>query len=513
MINKDKRILLVNDYSELKTGYGIYGKNLLERFVRDGYEVAELATFCSNPSHNKWKIYPNLPKNDLEHEVYISNPQHSNGKWKFEEVCLDFKPTHVLDIRDVYMYEFESYSPFRKNYNWIIMATIDGLPQHSQWISLYNSADKVITYSNWAKDILYHLEIESEVASPSASEDYFKINSQSIKQFKLSTLNDVKLVGTVMRNQPRKLFNELFEGFAKFLKTTTEKVLLYCHTTFPDFGWDLNELLIKHKLLSHVVFTYKCRSCQNVYPDFFRDVKCYCPFCGKNTSSMPDGNSSVDDKSMNKILNMFDCYVQISSREGFGMPQIEAAACDVPVINIPYAGMTDMINTINATPCDISAFTLNYPMCMMEAIPDTSKLAELIAIAIKKEKDGSIRKLFEKNYSWENAYQVWKNAVDSTPIRQWVKSSIKELSFPNFGLMNNYEYAKWIVNNILEVDDNYLISRITKDLNNGTTSPGFCGNYFMENVEMKQTIPFDRKIIFNLCMERKNYNDSWNSAI
>ena len=49
-----------------------------------------------------------------------------------------------------------------------------------------------------------------------------------------------KVIGTVMRNQRRKLFPELFEAFGKYLKKTQDKnTYLYCHTSYPDNGWDL----------------------------------------------------------------------------------------------------------------------------------------------------------------------------------------------------------------------------------------------------------------------------------
>lgn len=516
-----KKILLVNDFSQSSSGYAIYGRNLLERFHRDGYEVAELATFCTEGEPKTkacpWKVYGNLPRNKQEEQEYVSNFQNSNGKWKFEHICLDFKPHYVLDIRDVYMYEFEGYSPFRRFFNWIVMGTIDGLPQHAQWLDIYNSADGLLSYTNWGKEILTGCNINVDgIASPSASEKYYPLPKDMILKFKETLGINARVVGSVMRNQPRKLFNELFEGFAKFQQISEEKTLLYCHTTLPDLGWDLPELLIKHNLLSSVLFTYKCTACQKVFPTFFRDIRATCPFCKQPTARMPDGHNAIDEDTMNKIYNIFDCYVQLASREGFGMPQAEAAACDVPVINIPYAGMSDMKDTINSFSCDIKGYWFSYPMNMEEALPDTSDLANLIDYVLNNvTKDRTYRNGFERSYnSWENAYQAWKKVIDEIPVKEWKKIPlVNPPEYNEYKGMNNYEYAEWLVNEVYGVNNYYLKSRLVNDLNNGITFPGFGGGYLTESNSTGHHMPFGRPDAYKLMLQQRLFNNFWLSRL
>lgn len=512
-----KKILLVNDFSQSSSGYGIYGRNLLERFVKDGYDVAELATFVGENDERikkcNWKVYPNLPSNEQEEKEYNSNFQNSNGKWRFEKTCLDFKPDYVLDIRDVYMYEFEAYSPFRKFYNWIIMGTIDGIPQHPQWLDIYKSADSILCYTNWGKKILNDYGINSfGVAAPSASNKFFPVEHDTIQKIKTALGVDGKVVGSVMRNQPRKLFNELFEGFSKYLSISEEKTTLYCHTTYPDLGWDLADLLIKHNLLSSVIFTYKCMNCQQIFPSYFRDIRSICPFCKQASVRMPDGHNSVDEETMNKIYNMFDCYIQLASREGFGMPQAEAAACDVPVINMNYAGMSDMKDTISALNCEIKGYYLSYPMNMMEALPDTSDLANLIDYVLNNiTKDKSYRKSFENNYnSWDNTYEQWKNAVESLEIKGWKKPQLNNpAKFQEYSNINNYEYTEWLMKNVYGVENEYLKARICNDLNNSVTFPGFGGGYMTEDNSMGRAIPFSRVDAYKLMLHQRLSNNFW----
>ena len=70
---------------------------------------------------------------------------------------------------------------------------------------------------------------------------------------------EYKVIGTVMRNQRRKLYPDLFEAFKIFLdKSENKKYYLYCHTSYPDLGWDIPELLHQYELASNVLFTYIC---------------------------------------------------------------------------------------------------------------------------------------------------------------------------------------------------------------------------------------------------------------
>ena len=70
-----------------------------------------------------------------------------------------------------------------------------------------------------------------------------------------------------MRNQKRKLIPELLYSFRQTLDTLEKdnydlgkKLYLYLHTSYPDAGWDIPELLKQTRLANKVLFTYFCRS-------------------------------------------------------------------------------------------------------------------------------------------------------------------------------------------------------------------------------------------------------------
>lgn len=508
------KILFVNDFSELSTGYGKYGKELLTRFYRDGYEVAELALACRHNSEKikncPWTVYPNLP-NEGEEKEYESNAQNSNGKWKFEPICLNFKPNIVISLTDPYFSDFITHSPFRQYYNWITMATVDGLPQHTQWLDFYKRADGLITYTDWGKSVLESCGLKvNGVASP-ASSDLFPINKDNIKHFKHNIgFGDKIVIGTIMRNQPRKLYDALFEMFS--ILNQNNEYILYCHTTYPDGGWDFGELLLKHNIASSVYFTYQCQSCGEVFLSNFEDMGTSCKNCGAISCVMPGGQSFVDNKMLNKIINIFDFYIQFASREGFGMPQVEAAACNIPIITIPYAGMIDSVDKLDAKPVKIKSYYLSYPMNMMEAVPDIYDAIDIIK-SLKENSNISTRELYLKNYSsWDKPYEVFKNIIDNLKIKKWEIKEIKqcqEYIKPN---IDNDTYAKYLLSEIYNRPDlinSYLHARLLRDLNFSVTHGGICGNYLTENLEHKNVIPFDCEMAYKVFYQQRQFDDFW----
>ena len=98
---------MVNEFSYLSTGYSTYGREILTRFHNsEKYEVAEFATYIDHEDSRvkdiPWTVFCNLPvspnspnHNKEEVDRYNSNPINAFGAWRFEDVCLNYKPDIV----------------------------------------------------------------------------------------------------------------------------------------------------------------------------------------------------------------------------------------------------------------------------------------------------------------------------------------------------------------------------------------------------------------------------------
>jgi glycosyltransferase involved in cell wall biosynthesis len=322
-------------------------------------------------------------------------------------------------------------SPLRRYFHWILMPTVDSEPQQEDWIDTFLEADAIFTYSDWGAEVLKKQSSNKinyiDTASPGVDLSVFNIieDSKRIKT-KLGINPDTIIVGSVMRNQKRKLIPELLFSFRKLLDTLEKnnpelgkKLFLYLHTSYPDAGWDIPELLKETRLSNKVLFTYVCGRCGNVESHTFSHPVQTCKKCYEVTSRLPSVAIGVPNNILAEIYNVFDVYVQYAICEGFGMPQVEAAACGVPVITIDYSAMCDIIKKLEAYKVEIQTKFKELETKALRVYPNNDDLIKhimsLISLpdAIRSQKRQKIRTLTEKYYNWNHIANIWENYLDS----------------------------------------------------------------------------------------------------
>lgn len=436
-----KKILLSNEASYLFSGYAKYGREILTRLHRTGkYELAEFATYgrINDPRDAgiPWKYYPNMPlANDPSMKVYNANALSQFGEWRFERVVLDFKPDVVWDIRDFWMLSYEFRSPLRDYYHWSIMPTVDSAPQQPEWVHVFSKADSVFTYSDWSLGVLKkegagQINLISS-APPGVDIDMFKPPpSKTQHKKKHGLFEDIKIVGTVMRNQKRKLFPDLLRAFRKYLDNCIEsgqeelakKTYLYTHTSYPDVGYNIPALLKELGLGNKVLFTYYCKQARRWFPSFFQGSLMASPFSGKMTASLPNVTNGVSEQQLADIMKLFDVYVQYAICEGFGMPQVEAASCGVPVMSVDYSAMEDVVRKLNGFPIKVKCLFREMETDAYRAMPDNDDLAEKLFKFLSKPEPVRQRKGFQarksvlEHYTWDKTAKVWENHFDSIEL-------------------------------------------------------------------------------------------------
>lgn len=508
------RILWVNEASFLHTGYAVYGREIISRLHKTGkYELAELGCYGHVPptvdeigDYTKhlgmpqmydipWRYYGNMFKyNDRKQEdEYRSVPTNQFGEWRFERVCLDFKPDIVVDIRDWWMTEFIERSPYRPYFHWSIMPTVDSEPQQEQYLSTFLSADSVFAYSEYGRDVLLR-ETNSkikfiDVASPGANLEVMKPHPDKIKlRSQFGIVEDANIIGTVMRNQARKLYPDLFEGFKFFLdkiadKDTANKTYLYIHTSFPDSGWDIPYWLRYFDLGNKVLFTYKCMNCQHVFPAFFRDARTVCRRCGAAAAKLPNTVKGLSDEELAGVYNLFDLYVQYSVCEGFGMPQVEAAACGVPVMAVNYSAMESVVKNLGGIPINVGRYFYDSGTGSKRALPDNADFAEKLKSFLAKPKQ--VRQKLgrdhynkvKKIYNYDRIADIWAKHFDSIELKDsW--NSTPRIHEPQFDIppnLNNEEFIRWCIKNVWgepEHLNSFIAMKFLRDLNYGEAIKG-----------------------------------------
>jgi len=511
---RKKRILFCSEATFLNTGYATYTREILNYLHSTGkYEIAEMASYGQRndprAANIPWTYYGVAPNTDCEPKAseeelnsYNSSPVNQFGGWAFEHICLDFLPDFVCDIRDFWMLDFAERSPFRPYFKWVIMPTVDARPQARQWIATYANADACLTYSDWAGGVLQDQsggKINYLGSSPpSAHPAYAPVEDRNAHKLAMGIDPEYKVIGTVMRNQRRKLYPDLFEAFKKFLDNSGDKkYYLYCHTSYPDLGWDIPELLQQYGLASNVLFTYICPETKKPFVSQFRGAVAQSPYTGKWGSTLSNVKNGLSYEDLASVMNCFDLYVQYANSEGFGLPQVEAAACGVPVCGTDYSAMESVLRKLGGYPIKPAALYKELETGCLRAVPDNEEAAKFFLEFFKKsdaersEIGKQTREAFNKYYQWHLSGAVWEKYFDETdpvPFEQgWASQPRVFQPAEKLQLQGNETHstlAKWLIANVLrepEKLNTYFESRMIRDLIYNQTTSSTGGMYFNES--------------------------------
>lgn len=383
--------------------------------------------------------------------------------------------------------EHEERSPFRKYYHMTLMPTVDAEPQDDAWISTYMNADGVFTYSDWGLEVLNKQgggRVKTICSAPPGADSDILVPVPDKRAHKrqMGLPDDCLIVGTIMRNQERKLYPALIASFAKFLRKgpveLTRRCYLYLHVCYPDLGWDIPRLLKDAGIGGRTLFTYSCNNCGVAFPSFFMDAKAFCRKCGQQRAMLPSSSKGVARNVLGNVLNFMDVYVQYASSEGFGLPQTEAASCAVPVMSVDYSAMSDVVRKLKGIPIQVLTLVREASTGCNRAVPDNddfiAKLTSLLSmpdsLRLKMGRDG--REACLEHYSYERTAKIWENYFDSVSCRPHSETwlSPPRIFKPNLNLpqgLADEEFVRWGICNLAgrpDLVNSYMALRMTRDL-------------------------------------------------
>lgn len=522
-----KKVLSVGEASFLSTGFGTYGREVLSRlYSSNQFELFELGCYAADNDQRRlalpWKFYGNMPMGQEEQNIYNSNPTFQFGEWRFEKVLLDCKPDVVINWTDPWMQSYINKTSLRRFFKYIHMPTVDAIPLRQEWIADYLQCDGVFAYTDWGLNVLKEQSggriktISS--ASPGANlKAFFPVPSKKQHKSGYGLPEDSFIVGTVMRNQMRKLYPDLIAAFKNFLGSATkslrEKSYLYLHCAYPDVGWDIPLLINESGIGSRVLLTYVCPRCHKIWCSVYSDSANTCGACGHFPCHMPNSQFGIPPEFLGSIINLFDVYIQWATCEGFGMPMVEAAACGVPVVAVDYSAMSDVVRKLEGFPVEPKAFVREASTLRLLAVPDNialvNKLIELGSLtAAKRQRFGfKARMGVENNYSWDKTAQKWADAIlATTSSNPW--NEPPSFHQPKINIPNNLTNEQFVIHCLVEIAgrpdliNTYACMRLIRDLNWGGTN-GVQGNIVFNEQSMlgapERIQPFNRQNVIDLC--------------
>ena len=213
------------------------------------------------------------------------------------------------------------------------------------------------------------------------------------------------------------------------------------------------------------------------------------------TAKLASVTNGVSDADLSEIYNVFDLYVQYAICEGFGMPQVEAGACGVPIATVNYSAMCDVVNKLKAYPIRVQTFFKELETKALRVYPDNNDLVDHIARYmhspqdLKNKRSVNTRKLVEKYYNWDNIAKIWESYLDklhSSGYRANWNKNIPMLSTEAINRNENYN-VDYLMSAVPNTQNNsYVqIDRILDTLKNLDygfiqNSPTSISNYTME---------------------------------
>lgn len=511
------KVLICSEFSQLGSGYAVYTKELVEGLHRRGIEVAELASYCKPDDprlqHCPWKVYPVVPHHQDQKgmDTYRSHPNNAFGGHIFESVLLDYKPDVVIDIRDIWNLVFETTSPLRDYYAYLVMPAIDSDPQLKTWLELYRQADGVLTYCDWAGKLLCNYGLTNVLGSvsPVPCAAFRPLETKAELKQSLG-LDNHFIIGNVMRNQPRKLFPQMFEMFRDLLdkRKSGPNLYLYCHTSCPD-TWELDEYLLKYGLGHKVLFTYQCVNCKYVESSFYKGHAGFCNRCKQNTPTLkfPSVQNPVSSEVLNQIYNLFDIYLQYASLEGYGIPLAEASAVGLPSLAVDYSAMQTFIDEAGTIPIKVQEFYIEPHSSRRFAIPDkvdcVDKLNKLIDDKSQQSRLSKLTRMLYGTRDFNVAIDKWIDAIHQVKSKLSWDSPSKQFKQHNSYPKNltNEMFAKWLILEVLQepkLIGSWMESRLVTELNNGIGTMGHDNEYFFPAmVQNNMMQPINQELMFN----------------
>lgn len=532
-----KRILFCGEASNLSTGFATYYRELIPRLVATGkYEIAEFGSYVQQNDPNvhafiqgRWKFYGVMPSNQEEAKHFNQPSPHPRtrgqntnqfGEYKFNHVVADFKPDIVIDIRDWWMLEYQERSVFRPWFKWVVMPTVDAEPQAEEWIKTYENAEMVLAYSDYGVHALRRqsqvmpngkrkIRVFPKAMRPGVDLDTFKpMDKDEIKEH-WNLKKDNPIIGTVMRNQSRKLYPDLIDGFAMMKEKykgeeAVDKAILLIHSSWPDnaHSYDYPRHIMRLETMDwmdnhssgirgSILQSMYCNACgepsvtfaMNLWGKSIQDgrIKLPCPHCGKTEASPPNTGRGFSREDLAKLYNLMDLYVQCSICEGDGMPIQEAKACGVPTLVTDYTAMREKgrfpgyphLSEIGFTESnytcpkggeviDVGRYYYEPETSCKRAHPDVEDLANKMRNMITNRESLNTmsveaRECAKENYDWNNLWKQWEYVLDNIKIKDRSETwdspighyeEVAPIDIPN-GLTDE-QYIEWLYLNVLK---------------------------------------------------------------
>lgn len=345
------RIVCIADSPFLHTGFGNVANQIYRGFVEEGHEVCVFGMLDWEDrighSYYHYKPVSTSAYAKLNDQMGLSEAINYIGQMEPDIVWVMLDPGNITMITtgnapNILAYRENYEKVLKKSFKIVAYVPVEGLPLLPKLytgIKLLNEAgDKVITWTKCAqKEISKHFDCPyiyfglDHAPFEKYSEELRKKLRQKVG------FDDYFIVGSVGVNKRTKGFIDILYA-AKWIKglcnsyPNKDKIKFYLHTN-PDNptmqGYYLREIADELGVSDMILWKPDIIESQFTGTDRVTNVKDH---LDKFVTDTPEKRKELfANYSFIDRLNCLDMYLDTSQVEGWGLPQMEAMACGVPV--------------------------------------------------------------------------------------------------------------------------------------------------------------------------------------
>ena len=308
------KILIHSDDPRAHTGYGIQANKMGSMFKKMGHEVLFTAQFSMD------LVVQVVDIDGFAFKIFGMGKGNFINPQALTEIFANEKFDLMITMADWQMVEKMTELPAEIFVRWVCYCAADAEMLTTRWDYLIQEipymvfftpkfGEKVVKGRRLGYVNYVPLTVDSEV---------FKVlperkEIQAAARQRMGWDKDCKIILTVARNQWRKNYPEIIIAARDLEKLNPGKFRFAFHCKpQEDFGWDLPKLMDYYNVQGLVAIS----------------------------------DQDVKDKDLNHIYNSADIFLLPSQGEGFGIPLVEAAMCELPVLTTGDTASLDIAKMI-----------------------------------------------------------------------------------------------------------------------------------------------------------------------
>jgi len=350
MKNKLK-ILLNSNATWSPSGYGQQAGQFLPLMAGDGHECSCIA-------------YDGLQAGiiNIGGITYLPRINDPYGADAILEHADRYKPDLIFTLQDVWTINNLALKYLKDNgFKWVPIVPVDHEPVPSYILEKLKMAYRIITISRFGHDELKKNGFDSTYIPHTVDTGMFRRMEQKECRKFIGVPDNVFLFGMVAANKenpPRKSFQQVLDAF-KLFRDAQPGSAIYFHTLMDSVdGFPIQRYA---KFLGLEKSVYHSERYKVLY-----DIK---------------------QEEMPRIYGAFDVLLNPSTREGFGIPIIEAQACEVPAIVNDFTSMRELVNEgVDGYKVKV-AYKRFTQLLSYEGVPDVNDLYEKMAASFRADRN------------------------------------------------------------------------------------------------------------------------------